>query len=39
VDYGLLMSGAAVSAVPMIAIFLFFQKYFVTGLTVGSVKG
>ena len=39
VDYGLLMSGAAVSAVPMIAIFLFFQKYFVTGLTVGGVKG
>lgn len=39
IDYGLLMSGAAVSAIPMILIFVFFQQYFVKGLTVGSVKG
>jgi len=39
IDYGLLMSGAAVSAIPMILIFVFFQRYFVKGLTVGSVKG
>jgi multiple sugar transport system permease protein len=39
VDYGLLMSGAAISAIPMIIIFIFFQQYFVKGLTVGSVKG
>ena len=39
VDYGLLMSGASISAIPMILVFLFFQKYFIKGLTLGSVKG
>ena len=38
-DYGVLMAGAAFSAVPMILIFFFFQKYFIKGLTIGSVKG
>ncbi len=39
VDYGRLMSGAAFGAVPMIAIFLFFQKYFISGITMGALKG
>lgn len=39
VNYGLLMSGAAVAAVPMIIVFLMFQRYFVQGLTLGGVKG
>ena len=39
VNYGLLMSGAAVAAVPMIIVFLAFQKHFVKGLTLGGVKG
>lgn len=39
VNYGLLMSGAAVAAVPMIIVFLSFQKYFIKGLTLGGVKG
>lgn len=39
VDYGLLMSGATISAIPMVLVFLFFQKYFIKGLTLGSVKG
>ena len=38
-DYGLMMAGAAFGAVPMIMVFLFFQRYFVKGLTVGAVKG
>ena len=38
-DFGLMMAGATFGALPMIAIFLFFQKYFVRGLTVGAVKG
>lgn len=38
-DYGLLMAGAAVSAVPMIIVFLLFQPYFVKGVTFGAVKG
>lgn len=39
VNYGLLMSGAAIAAIPMIIVFLFFQKYFVKGLTLGGLKG
>lgn len=39
VNYGLLMAGAAVAAVPMIIVFLAFQQYFVKGLTLGGVKG
>lgn len=39
VNYALLMSGAAVAAVPMVIVFLVFQKYFVKGLTLGGVKG
>lgn len=39
VQYGLLMSGATVAAVPMVAVFLMFQRYFVKGLTIGGLKG
>ena len=39
VDLGLLMSGAAVAAVPIIIVFLVFQKYFTQGITMGAVKG
>lgn len=36
---GYQMAGAALSAVPMLVIFLCFQKYFIKGITVGAVKG
>ena len=38
-DYGLIMAGAALAAVPIIVIFLIFQKYFTKGITMGAVKG
>lgn len=38
-NYGLLMSGAALAALPMIVVFFAFQKYFVQGLRIGAVKG
>ena len=38
-DYGLIMAGAALAAVPIIVIFLIFQKYFTQGITMGAVKG
>jgi len=38
-DYGLIMAGAALGAVPIIIIFLLFQKYFTQGITMGAVKG
>lgn len=39
VDTGLLMAGAALAAVPIIVVFLVFQKYFTQGITMGAVKG
>lgn len=38
-QYGLLMAGATYAAIPMIMIFLMFQKYFLKGITVGALKG
>lgn len=38
-DYGLLMAGSALAAVPIIVVFLIFQKYFTMGITLGAVKG
>ena len=38
-DYGLLMAGAALASVPIIVVFLIFQKYFTKGITMGAVKG
>lgn len=38
-DYGLLMAGASISALPMIIVFFFFQKYLVKGIRMGALKG
>jgi len=38
-NYDLLISGSVVATVPIIVIFIIFQKYFISGLSVGSVKG
>ncbi len=38
-DYGLLMAGAAIAAIPIITVFIAFQKYFTQGITMGAVKG
>jgi multiple sugar transport system permease protein len=38
-DYGMLMTGAAVAAVPMMLVFFAFQRYFVQGIRIGGVKG
>lgn len=38
-DFGLIMAGAALAAIPIIAVFLLFQKYFTQGITMGAVKG
>ncbi|MED5020446.1 carbohydrate ABC transporter permease [Paenibacillus chibensis] len=38
-NYGVMMAGAALASVPMIAIFLTFQKAFTQGITMGAVKG
>lgn len=38
-DYPLLMAGAVLSALPMIIVFLFFQKYFIQGIALTGSKG
>ncbi len=38
-NYGLLMAGAALAAIPMIIFFFAFQKYFMQGLRIGAIKG
>lgn len=38
-NYGLIMAGAALAAIPIVAVFLIFQKYFTQGITMGAVKG
>ena len=38
-NYGLIMAGAALAAVPIVAVFLIFQKSFTQGITMGAVKG
>lgn len=38
-EWGPLTASAMVSIIPIIAIFVIFQKYFLSGITGGSVKG
>ena len=38
-DFGLIMAGAAFAAIPIIVVFIIFQKYFTKGITMGAVKG
>nr|WP_223203591.1 sugar ABC transporter permease [Cellulomonas soli] len=38
-NWGLFAAGAVISAIPVLVLFLFLQKYIVGGLTAGSVKG
>ncbi|QCI87416.1 carbohydrate ABC transporter permease [Vagococcus zengguangii] len=37
-NMGLKVAGAAIAAMPMIVIFVLFQKYFTKGITAGAVK-
>ena len=37
-NWGVFAAGAVISAIPIITLFLFLQKYIVSGLTAGSVK-
>lgn len=38
-NYGVLMAGATFSAIPIIMVFILFQKNFTQGITMGAVKG
>lgn len=38
-DFGLIMAGAALASIPIIVVFIAFQKYFTQGIAMGTVKG
>src|SRR5690625_767181 len=38
-NYDVLIAGSVMTVVPIIILFIFFQRYFISGLTVGGVKG
>ena len=38
-DFGIIMAGAAVAAIPILLVFLMFQRYFTQGIAMGAVKG
>lgn len=38
-DYGLIMAGSVLSLIPLIIVFLIFQKYFVEGVAATGIKG
>ena len=37
--WDLMLAGSALSIVPIVVVYLFLNKYFVSGLTTGAVKG
>jgi raffinose/stachyose/melibiose transport system permease protein len=39
VDWGPLLAGMAISAIPIMIFFISVQKYFIKGMLAGSVKG
>jgi multiple sugar transport system permease protein len=39
IKFNLMMAASVLVVLPVVAIFLFFQRYFISGMTVGSVKG
>lgn len=38
-DYGALMAFSMAGSIPIVLLFVFFQKYMISGLTAGAVKG
>lgn len=38
-DWGVLLAGLVISALPLILLFISMQKYFIRGMAAGSVKG
>jgi len=38
-NYEMLLAGSVLAVLPILILFVFFQRYFISGLTVGGVKG
>ncbi len=38
-SWNLMLAGTAISMLPMIAVYMIFNRYFIAGMTAGAVKG
>lgn len=38
-NYDVLIAGSVLTIIPLVILFIFFQRYFIAGLTTGGVKG
>ncbi|MCA1736170.1 MAG: carbohydrate ABC transporter permease [Actinobacteria bacterium] len=38
IEYGLLLAGSTLAAAPVIALFLFFQRYIISGIRISGIK-
>ena len=38
-SWNLMLAGSSIALIPMIIVYLIFNRYFIEGLTAGSVKG
>jgi arabinosaccharide transport system permease protein len=38
-NYDVLIAGSVIAILPILVVFLFFQQYFIEGMTAGGVKG
>lgn len=38
-NYDVLIAGSVLAILPILVVFLFFQRYFIEGMTAGGVKG
>lgn len=38
-SWNLMLAGSSIALIPMIVVYLFFNRYFIEGLTAGAVKG
>lgn len=38
-SWNIIMAGTMISAIPMLVVYIFFNKYFISGLAAGAVKG
>jgi multiple sugar transport system permease protein len=38
-DWTVIISGALIATIPSVLVFIFLQRYFIEGLTLGATKG
>jgi len=38
-DWTVIISGALLATIPSVLVFIFLQRYFIEGLTLGATKG